>query len=110
MSEARREEEPTATITMQLLTREIMKKLPRLGSTDNQGMRAVAQVKFFTPDAGWTWYAAEFDGADTFFDLVIGVEKELGHFSLSELRSIRGRLGLPVERDRYFKPTPLEEL
>jgi len=110
MSEARRQEKLPTTITMQLLTKEIIEKLPRLGSTDDQGMKAVAQVKFFTPDAGWTWYATEFDGVDTFFGLVIGVERELGHFSLSELQSIRGRLGLSVERDLYFKPTPLEEL
>ena len=40
----------------------------------------------------------------------MGVEPELGYFRLSELQSIRGRLGLPVERDRFFKPTPLREL
>ena len=95
---------------MQLLTKEIRERLPLLGATDEQGMEAVAQVKFFTPDGGWTWYATEFDGKDTFFGLVIWVEKETGYFSLSELQSIKGALGLPVERDRFFRPTPLEQL
>jgi hypothetical protein len=42
--------------------------------------------------------------------MVIGIAKEFGPFSLSELQSIRGKLGLPVERDRFFKPTSLAEL
>lgn len=96
--------------SMRLLTKAILNKLPPLGATEDQGMQAIAHVKFFTPDAGWTWYAAEFDGVDTFWGLVIGLEKEVGYFSLSELQSVRGKLGLPVERDLYFTPTPLEKL
>ena len=95
---------------MELLTNAIRRALPPLGATEEQGMQAVARVKFFTPDSSWTWYATEFDGKDIFFGLAIGVEKELGYFSLAELKTIRGKLGLPVERDRYFRPTPLEEL
>ena len=34
------------------------------GSTEAQGLDALAQVEFFTPDANWTWYASEFDGDD----------------------------------------------
>ena len=67
-------------------------------------------MKFFTPDSGWTWYAVEFDGQDTFFGLVDGMEKELGYFSLKELSSVRGPMGLPIERDRYFTPMLLTEL
>ena len=46
-------------------------------------------------------------GDITFFGLVIGFEVELGYFTLRELESWRGRLGLPLERDLYFEPTPL---
>ena len=35
------------------------------------------------------------------------LEVELGYFSLSELKGIRGKYGLPVERDRFFEPTRL---
>jgi hypothetical protein len=96
---------------MELLTKEIRSKLPPLGSTNEYALKdIIAWAKFFTPDAGWTWFAAEFDGEDIFWGLVIGVAKEYGSFSLSELQSIRGKLGLPVERDLYFTPTPLAEL
>jgi len=95
---------------MKLLTKEVLRKLPKLYSQDGKGLEAIAVVKFFTPDGGWTWYATEFDGKDTFFGLADGFEKELGYFSLSELQSVRGKLGLPIERDMYFHPTKLKEL
>ncbi len=95
---------------MKLLTKEILEKLPKLYSQEEKGLEAVAVVKFFTPDSNWTWYATEFDGEDLFFGLVDGFEKELGYFSLSELQSVKGALGLPIERDMYFKPKTLKEL
>ena len=94
---------------MKLLTKENLKALqPLYSGESNPDAKAV--VKFFTPDANWTWYASEFDGKDTFFGLVIGHEPELGYFSLAELQGIRGTLGLPIERDMYFNPMPLKEL
>jgi hypothetical protein len=66
--------------------------------------------KYFTPDAQWTWWALEYDGDDTLFGLVKGFEEELGYFSLEELRSVRGGLGLPIERDLWLPPTPLSKL
>ena len=67
--------------------------------------------KFFTPDAQWTWYVIEYDPREKlFFGYVEGFESELGYFTLSELQTIRGHLGLPVERDLYFTPTPLSEI
>lgn len=95
---------------MDLLDGESRALLPPLYSTEKQGLNAVAPVKLFTPDSGWTFYATEFDGDDLFFGLVAGFEIELGHFSLSELESIRGPLGLPLERDLDFAPKPLHEL
>jgi len=64
-------------------------------------------VKLFTPDAGATWLLTEIDpdDADHAFglcDLGQGFP-ELGYVSLAELRAVRGRLGLPVERDLHFK-------
>lgn len=95
---------------MKLLTKEILEKLPKLYSQEEKGLEAVAIVKFFTPDSNWTWYATEFDGDDLFFGLVEGFEKEIGYFRLSELQSVKGALGLPIERDMYFKPKTLREL
>ena len=95
---------------MQLLTKALRRRLPPLYANEDKGVDALALVKFFTPDAGWTWYASEFDGEDLFFGLAVGFEPELGYFRLSELQSIRGTLGLPVERDKVFTPTPLSVL
>lgn len=95
---------------MKLLTKALRRKLPPLYSQEEKGLDAVAWVKFFTPDAGWTWWASEFDGEDLFFGLVHGAEKELGYFRLSELQGIRGVLGLLVERDRHYRPRTLREL
>jgi len=95
---------------MKLLTQELRKKLPPLYSQDGKGGKAVALVKYFTPSSSWSWYASEFDGEDTFFGLVDGQFKELGYFSLRELEEVRGPMGLPIERDLYWKPKTLEEI
>ena len=71
----------------------------------------LCQLKLFTPDANWTWYIIEMDDANELcFGYVVGVEKELGYFTISELESIRGALSLPVERDLGFRPTLLSEV
>ena len=94
---------------MMLLTQEIKSRLPKLYASENTEDPMV-WCKFFTPDSNWTWYAVEFDGEDTFYGLVDGFERELGYFSLSEIQGVRGALGLPVERDKFFKPCRLSEL
>ncbi len=65
-------------------------------------------VKLFTPDAGATWLLTELDPADPdsafgLCDLGLGCP-ELGRVSLTALAALRGRLGLPIERDRHFAP------
>ena len=60
-------------------------------------------VKLFTPDAQCTWLLTELDDGLLFglCDLGMG-EPELGYVSIAELSTVRGKLGLPVERDRHF--------
>jgi hypothetical protein len=63
-------------------------------------------AKLFTPDAGATWLLTECDPdePDRLFglcDLGSGYP-EIGYVSLTEIISIRGSLGLPVERDLHF--------
>ena len=65
-------------------------------------------VKLFTPDAGCTWLISELDPEDPdiafgLCDLGLGCP-ELGSVSISELEGVRGRLGLPIERDLHFTP------
>ena len=94
---------------MKLLTKDLKRKLPPLYATEQEEDPLVI-CKFFYPDFHWTWYAIEFDGQQTFFGWVDGDYPELGYFSLSELKSNRGKLGLPIERDRWFKPCRLSQL
>lgn len=94
---------------MMLLTQEIRRKFPPLYATEIKDPKDIPIIaKFFTPDSSWTWYATEFDGEDTFFGYVVGHEKEMGYFSLAELKSARGKMGLPIERDRWFSGTLAE--
>ena len=93
---------------MKLITKELAKKIPALYAQDGLGSDATAYVKLFTPDGYWTWYITEMDPeTGECFGLVCGLEKELGYFSLQELAEFRGLLGLPIERDRFFDPTPV---
>jgi len=101
------ESQPTGENLLDKASRE---KLPPLYSGEEKGLDALAQVKFFTPDSNWTWYASEFDGEDLFFGLVDGLEMELGYFSLKELNEVHGPLGLPIERDLYYEPKTLKEI
>jgi len=101
---------------MKLLTKDIHRRLVqngRIRHTLAEEGRAEADflpiVKLFTPDAGCTWLLTEIDPDD--YDRAFGLcdlgmgYPELGYVSLAELQSVRGKLGLPVERDRHFAPT-----
>jgi len=92
---------------MKLMTKEIEKKLPSLGTHDSAGAEDIPVVaKYFTPDSSWTWYVTEGEreGDDwRFFGWVEGDYPEFGYFMLSDLESVRGCLGLSVERDLHFK-------
>ena len=98
---------------MKLLTTSIREQLLRNG----RASAALAEegtgeadflpvVKLFTPDAACTWLLTELDPEDPdiafgLCDLGMGCP-ELGSVRISELESVRGGLGLPVERDRRF--------
>ncbi len=40
---------------MKLITKKVRDKLPPLRAQDNLGRATIAHVKYFTPDANWTW-------------------------------------------------------
>lgn len=66
-------------------------------------------VKLFTPHGAATWLLSEIDAEDT--DIAFGLCDvgmgcpELGNVRLSELAAVRGRFGLPIERDLPFTAT-----
>ncbi len=100
---------------MKLLTQEIIKKLPALYSQEKVS-DPICNLKFFTPDSSFTWYIIEGRKEENddwlFFGKVVShlcPSGELGYVMLSQLQSVRGSLGLPVERDKFWSPKPLSQ-
>ena len=95
-----------------LIPKEILDTLPDLYDTTTEGGDPLCQVKLFTPNANRTRFTIEYsqDDKDACYGYVQGLEDELGYFSLEELDSILGPFSLPVERDTFFKPTPLSKI
>jgi len=89
---------------MKLITKEIERRSPALGSTSQMSAGDIKVVaKFFDPSGSWEWYMVEYDPEERIgFGLVHGFENELGYFSIEELESVAGPFGLGIERDRYF--------
>ena len=96
---------------MQLLPTEVAADLPGLYATEHE-TDPLCHVKLFTPDAGYTFYVTEYDPSRRllFGYTQNGPHGELGYVSLDELESVRGPLGLPIERDLYFTPTRLSQV
>jgi len=84
----------------------------------------LAHLKLFTPDGNATWYLSEVREVGAYegqpegtvnyqlfglCDLGLGFP-ELGYVSLTELMELKGPMGLAVERDLCWTPTPLKDL
>jgi hypothetical protein len=89
-----------------LIPQTLLSDIPDLYETEGKS-NPLCYVKLFTPDSCFTWYIIEFSKNDrnTCYGYVQGLESELGYFTLEELESVHGPLGLNVERDLNFKPT-----
>lgn len=112
---------------IELMPASLREHLPALYSQEHNP-NAVALVKLFCPDCGWTWFIVEGGYVDDFgqmlapdadtreaadylvYCLVDGLEREWGYASLTELAAVRGPLGLPVERDLHWRPCRVSEL
>ncbi len=94
-----------------LIPQTLLSDIPDSYETENV-LNPICHVKLFTPDSNWTWYIIEFSKADakTCYGYVQGLESELGYFTLEELESIHGPLGLAIERDLWFEPTSFSEI
>jgi hypothetical protein len=97
-------------MAMKLVTKEILKKLPPLGSTDDiptEEKKVIA--RFFTPWAHYSWSVVEGevqpDGDLLFFGYTSGICGEWGDFYLSQIAEIKGPFGMHVERDKLFNGT-----
>jgi len=92
---------------MKLFTEQQLKQLLENGQPENRDKDHFPVVKLFTPDAQATWLLVELDPEATniafgLCDLGMGFP-ELGYVSISELTAFRGKLGLPIERDKHFE-------
>jgi len=96
---------------MKLLTKELEVWFPALYATEKKRPEKIKIIaKFFDPSSQWTWYATEYDSVKRiFYGLVRGYVAEMGYFSLDELETVKGRLGLGIERDRHFGKHTLAE-
>ncbi len=94
-----------------LIPQTLRSNIPDLYETEGS-TNPLCHVKLFTPDSNWTWFIIEFSKADakTCYGYVQGMDSELGYFTLEELESIHGPLGLAIERDISFTPTPLTQI
>ena len=100
---------------MKLLTKEIERKLPKLGATEDVDLFEKEIVcKFFNPMGQGTWYVAEGeqqdDGDWLFFGLVDLLEREWGYFTLRELESVDVGWGLGIERDTAWQTKSIKEV
>ena len=90
-----------------LLSKEQLSNLPNLYETEDL-VDPLCHIKLFTPDSNFTWYIIESSIDDNLcYGYVVGLESELGYFTLEEIEDVRGSLGLTVETDTSFKPTLL---
>ena len=91
---------------MQLITEEIHHRLLRNAHEPDPGDQ-VPVCKLFDPSGPATWLLTRMDPEQPhrlfgLCDLGVGYP-EVGTVDLRELETARGALGLPIERDRYFR-------
>jgi len=94
---------------MKLLTKEILRLLPKLYANEGKPATAVkVPLKLFDPGGRLTLYVTEFDGDDTLFGYMVSPGgpdgDELGYSSLRELSAVKNWLGLGIERDTSWDP------
>ena len=91
---------------MELIPQNLLKTIPKLYETEEQN-NPIVYIKLFLDS--WTWYITELsiDGNIAFGYVISPFGAELGYFSIEEIKSIKGSLGIGVERDLEFKPTKL---
>jgi hypothetical protein len=94
-----------------LIPSELRERLLENGARSAAGedIDPVPVVKLFTPDTNATWLLTELDPDNpsiAFGLCCLGFGcPELGSVSLDEIASVRGPMGLPVERDEHYHET-----
>ena len=98
---------------MQLITKTIEKRFEQVGSQEYV-KDPIVIAKFFNPTGAGTWYATEYDPIRQVFFGYVSIfgdyNDEWGSFSLDELQTFRGNMGLGIERDLYFEEQPISSV
>jgi hypothetical protein len=93
-----------------LITKAIADKLPPIYGQEKV-KDPIVYLKLFNPTGSGTWYITEWDGEDAFFGYTTGLgHDDLGYISKSELENLRLPMGLKIERDQWWEPTPLSKV
>jgi hypothetical protein len=97
---------------MKLITSAIRAATPKLYANEGKPLSEhIITAKFFTPWARWTWYMTELDEDDDYaFGYVVGLDAELGYFSIQELEAQCGPGGMTIKRDLHFRQHTLAEV
>jgi hypothetical protein len=105
--------------SLKLLPYAIRENLPLLGSQQHKGGQAKVWAKCSTFNGGRVWYITEGSARRTpdgeavdylLYGLVEGERRKLDYFWLSDLAAFRSPTGLPVGRDRHWRPKRLAEI
>ena len=98
---------------MRLMTKALEKRFAEIGSQENV-KDPIVVAKFFNPAGAGTWYATEYDPVERIFFGYVSIfgdwNDEWGYFSLDELETVTGPLGLGIERDLYWNEKPMSEI
>jgi hypothetical protein len=98
---------------MKLLTKALTRRFAAIGRQED-AKDPIVVAKFFNPAGAGTWYATEYDPETRCFFGYVSIfgdwNDEWGSFSLDELQEFKGRFGLGIERDLYFRERPISQL
>ena len=95
---------------MTLFPEEIRRRLPSIDSQQSIP-DPIALLKFYDTQGDWSWYVVAFDGHNTFFGLVLGCERELGFFFLTDFESTNKAAGFQrIRLDSSFEPKALSTI
>lgn len=98
---------------MQLLTETLLKRFAEVRRQE-EVKDPVVVAHFFNPAGAGDWYATEYYPETGEFFGYVSIfgdhNDEWGYFSLSELETARGVLGLGIERDLYWQEKPFSKV
>jgi hypothetical protein len=94
-----------------LIPQALLNSIPDLYETE-EILDPICHVKLILPNTNWIWYVTELSNKDydICFGYIVGLESELGYFSLQELQSLEQSLGTRVVMDESFMPTSVSTI